>query len=869
MAPSLSLLLLALCSAAVAHEASCSGAGAARSVEFINEQCCGSDDAACSSGVPTSCDAGCAMIFLPFVRDCPEEARPFASVVALCEATAAIVVNLAAPLRCEDESAQLFPVDVELLDDGGRLLYSSDAGGRADCSKLCNAYPRSMESSDGQLTSAWTAVCPLSGGLVDVTTVQFVLPAELARSTKTVRVRTAIRQDQSFYAIHQATEIDGSTGFVEVAYAGGQSTGGWDPVQMSTFLMGGSDQPDASRLMGIFISFKEADSQDSQDSCEGYDHCCNVTTDIAGGLHGGNCDIGPPAWKCYGADGSAWAAGQAVKYVNYEAGLANSPMAASGKSLLIQLADTADVSVPISNTYAEHTVHDSPACRSLCAAQLSDPVASLFKDTNAEGCELAGEPQFRSKAGYGKIAVKGFGRVNGQLMMAGFDYRGKTVWSEPAMGALNGYGNIIPSCKNIAHAEAATRWRVMSGLVELSSAAIADPAAGEYAVDVSQITVGWGPVRGDGAIRLQFQRVPLDSGHKVEDSNQAVRLVDVKTPGTWLGASDGPRVTADGSLIAYSFNQHADDNFKVDSSNATMKHITLLSGNIGSAIELGTYGLGLRDNAVRHTIVDGVYIHRLCQGLNPDNSSQEDNLGSMLGSRTCPFGISFEDIEISNLFVPSLGGANTVSRLFAIGTYGAQGQQQFAAHSPLDRWFFCDNKWWRQEGDHKQTIQTTGSAASFRNLRFLNWTVMLRPQAQSLLYNFHTNASTTMNGVDFYDTQSPAARDGATSDLWPSGVKIYEKGLIGGDFVAPCLGSLRGDAMGASCWDKTGEIMSRRAVVCDGGSCNNFEPVIGSADSTHVSDVSFPWGQKSASKSDDELLDKIVFRLNRIFEKYA
>ena len=54
-----------------------------------------------------------------------------------------------------------------------------------------------------------------------------------------------------------------------------------------------------------------------------------------------------------------------------------------------------------------------------------------------------------------------------------------------------------------------------------------------------------------------------------------------------------------------------------------------------------------------------------------------------------PFGIALDDIEVSNLFIPSLGGANAVGRLFAIGTYGAQGQEQFSAESPLDRWFFC------------------------------------------------------------------------------------------------------------------------------------------------------------------------------------
>ena len=81
--------LLLLCSAAPAQVAAC-GADVARTAAAINEQCCGSDDAACSSGVPTSCDAGCAGVFLPFSRDCPEVALPFASVVALCEATVAV-----------------------------------------------------------------------------------------------------------------------------------------------------------------------------------------------------------------------------------------------------------------------------------------------------------------------------------------------------------------------------------------------------------------------------------------------------------------------------------------------------------------------------------------------------------------------------------------------------------------------------------------------------------------------------------------------------------------------------------------------------------------------------------------------------------
>lgn len=121
--------------------------------------------------------------------------------------------------------------------------------------------------------------------------------------------------------------------------------------------------------------------------------------------------------------------------------------------------------------------------------------------------------------------------------------------------------------------------------------------------------------------------------------------------GTWVGASDGPRVVADNSSLAFLYLQHADDNLKIDSSYATYSQITLLQGNIGSAIELGTCvycrsnlqlsallgfeavwlvvltctcigwtlgkcgaiadGIGLRDNRVEHSLVKNIWIHRI------------------------------------------------------------------------------------------------------------------------------------------------------------------------------------------------------------------------------------------------------------------
>ena len=57
----------------------------------INDQCCGEDDHACVKGTPTSCDAGCAAVFLPFWRDCQRvlTSEGLSTVVALCEAAPA------------------------------------------------------------------------------------------------------------------------------------------------------------------------------------------------------------------------------------------------------------------------------------------------------------------------------------------------------------------------------------------------------------------------------------------------------------------------------------------------------------------------------------------------------------------------------------------------------------------------------------------------------------------------------------------------------------------------------------------------------------------------------------------------------------
>ena len=56
-------------------------------------------------------------------------------------------------------------------------------------------------------------------------------------------------------------------------------------------------------------------------------------------------------------------------------------------------------------------------------------------------------------------------------MMRRTRFGGVPVWHDPGAGALNGYGSAVGGFKTIADAESHTRWRIQSGLLELSSAA--------------------------------------------------------------------------------------------------------------------------------------------------------------------------------------------------------------------------------------------------------------------------------------------------------------------------------------------------------------------------------------------------------------
>ena len=179
----------------------------------------------------------------------------------------------------------------------------------------------------------------------------------------------------------------------------------------------------------------------------------------------------------------------------------------------------------------------------------------------------------------------------------------------------------------------------------------------------------------------------------------------------------------------------------------------MLQGNIGAAIELGTYGIGLRDNEVRNASVAGVYIHRITH-----RGAQEDGVGSVLGSRTCPWAIRLLNISITDVYIAGGGGSNEVASLFKIGTYGAP-SARFAAFSKLDRWTFCSNPWWL---DSEHIVSGVGQrAVTLQGLTFANWTVRTKPANESWLYNFHAEADTVIDAIRFFDVASPDPLSGA------------------------------------------------------------------------------------------------------------
>lgn len=80
---------------------------------------------------------------------------------------------------------------------------------------------------------------------------------------------------------------------------------------------------------------------------------------------------------------------------------------------------------------------------------------------------------------------------------------------------------------------------------------------------------------------------------------------------TWSDGSDGPETLAPYSLFERNFQMVSDDNIKVLTGNSQWKDMTLIQGNTGSAVSMGSYGF-TNGNVSRNKLTN-IYIPRIAQ----------------------------------------------------------------------------------------------------------------------------------------------------------------------------------------------------------------------------------------------------------------
>lgn len=169
---------------------------------------------------------------------------------------------------------------------------------------------------------------------------------------------------------------------------------------------------------------------------------------------------------------------------------------------------------------------------------------------------------------------------------------------------------------------------------------------GSYAITVTGVTFKDNAKNGDSAIQLNgfnstsydwwvppdpnkhdeiyWERIktaidnyakPNGIGIKVSEINNGIERSPVHMYDnqifTWADASDGPETLQANSLFQKNVQMTADDNIKVLSNNSTWDQMTLIQGNTGSSISLGSYGL--TNGSVTGNNITNIYVPRIAQ----------------------------------------------------------------------------------------------------------------------------------------------------------------------------------------------------------------------------------------------------------------
>lgn len=355
------------------------------------------------------------------------------------------------------------------------------------------------------------------------------------------------------------------------------------------------------------------------------------------------------------------------------------------------------------------------------------PISSQFAAFRVSDAQLAAAAAFVAAGGRGPhpltvtwigtanqpttrtIEVVGCGRIDGSPLLCRPDLSNRARVRALARGAtcslLDERGTFADQGGGIrsVHAHEIAEYLIDSNLVSLASAA---PDA--FAIRIDGLTVASAPTRHQAAVNVNVVTTPMASlaeliAAKVDRAanNRPAWLHDVKVVGNWVHAADGPEVGGDGSVIDQLFVHVADDAIKIAANDLRVSDVTVLQGDVGGVLNIGSYGY---NRGVAGSRIDGVYVHRVLHKLwqLATPQAQDDDRGALITTRTGNFsflgqgqrgrGAGLTDVYVRGLHVPKLLDArrfpdrdvNAVTRIYAVGVMGGRPttRSRFVSHQP-------------------------------------------------------------------------------------------------------------------------------------------------------------------------------------------
>ena len=475
----------------------------------------------------------------------------------------------------------------------------------------------------------------------------------------------------------------------------------------------------ADRIVAAWISIRP-----SQEVPIANEIVCDLNSgmDFSKDVVDGNCTISAPKWRL---DIDAGGSYRRVVYT----GTFWDMLGSAPAKISVTLADDLSLPVPLSSAYAAFYLEDATQA-SDCQDAVDRMNAGLAPENGLCQVNISDNGALFTQPTSAQFLIQGFGRISGYEVLKDFPVN-EQINPPASSGAIQDFQD---------YAE----FRIRSYLIGLSSSHPSVDPVNEPAIRVQNVTVGWTAKLGDGSVELNSEYLGVESPSPAYE--QAVHLHDYKQVGSWVGQSDGPEVMGHHSLIEYSYLHVADDAVKVSATNVDFSQITVIKGNSGGVVNLGSYG---KNRLVDGSVAEKIWVPRITHNVEAGDGA----LGLIL-SRTCPYTASLTGATIQNLYVPSLGGGglpNAVSGLVRLGASSSA----------------CG-------GGAPETGRFT-----IGDINFLEFNVKIQPQENSVLYadtiQNQSGQDVVINWgkINFYDSSQAPSEDNAVVFFPDSGSTGY------------------------------------------------------------------------------------------------